>query len=340
MFCYISKGARFETSDFAGHKAKHLVEIVGRPALWHVLNTLSDWGVTKLILPNDLEPELAAYLGGGERWNIKILPSETKMAQEAKVLVLDLNWVGIGLAHNLWEGELADREIRRAYQEDIHGRGQFVDLWAMSGKTFNEIKEDLMKSSTCSDFLFKHEVKRVETDMIFHPIWDMEELVEANMDALSGELPLASCDVQEVSPGVFVGAGTKLSPHAKLIAPVFIGEGCFVGADTVVENSILGSGSHVGKECKVVSSILTSNTYLGPFTQLNEAYGNRNYMQKRGIRQAITITDPFLMSALDEQVKVHRFPSLSSIIEILTWHFKDRFIYPRKRLKTAESINE
>jgi len=91
----------------------------------------------------------------------------------------------------------------------------------------------------------------------------------AGVDILSG-------DGVMIEPGVLIGKGAQIFPGTILRGKTVIGEGCVIGPNSTITDSVVGAGS------KILSSVLTQstvgeNTTIGPFTQLrpNSVVGNR-----------------------------------------------------------------
>ncbi|MBQ8732379.1 MAG: hypothetical protein IJY82_06090 [Oscillospiraceae bacterium] len=79
-----------------------------------------------------------------------------------------------------------------------------------------------------------------------------------------------------IEPGVLIGKGAQIFPGTILRGKTVIGEGCVIGPNSTITDSVVGAGS------KILSSVLTQstvgeNTTIGPFTQLrpNSVVGNR-----------------------------------------------------------------
>ncbi len=62
--------------------------------------------------------------------------------------------------------------------------------------------------------------------------------------------------------GVFIGRDVRIDPSAHIAAPALIGDGCVIGANTVVRGSMLGTGCIVGDEGEVLDSYLAAGVAL------------------------------------------------------------------------------
>lgn len=105
----------------------------------------------------------------------------------------------------------------------------------------------------------------------------------------------------EVSPGVWVGRRTKISPKARLIGPCWIGENVQIGKDVVIgPNSFLEDQVVVDSGCSVENSWVGPNTFLGALTEVKDslAWGNLLINWKSGSH--LLVPDAFLMTSLTE----------------------------------------
>lgn len=68
----------------------------------------------------------------------------------------------------------------------------------------------------------------------------------------------------EIGAGSFIGTGVHLLGNTK------IGEECFVGAFTIIEDSIIGNESNVHSHSVIQHTVMGSNVHVGPFARLRQ----------------------------------------------------------------------
>ncbi|MBU6217310.1 MAG: NDP-sugar synthase, partial [Acidobacteria bacterium] len=89
----------------------------------------------------------------------------------------------------------------------------------------------------------------------------------------------------EVSPGVFVGEGSDISPEAQLVGPAVIGENCLVDAGVRLgEYAVLGTGVRVRTEGELERCVIHDNAYLGERVKLRGTVVGRAADLRRGAR--------------------------------------------------------
>jgi len=70
---------------------------------------------------------------------------------------------------------------------------------------------------------------------------------------------------------VRIGQGARVSPSARLIGMVILGENTMVGDDVIIENSVIGKNCEIARGSKVIESILWDNVRIEKDSSLNRA---------------------------------------------------------------------
>lgn len=110
----------------------------------------------------------------------------------------------------------------------------------------------------------------------------------------------AQLGMQEKTPGVWVGIGTRLSESVKLIAPCWVGRNAFISENvTIGPNAIVEDYSFIDTDAIISNSQVAQNTYIGVETEVNDSFvwGDRLLNWRRGSGQVIR--DPLLLSRFD-----------------------------------------
>ncbi|MBQ2791504.1 MAG: bifunctional UDP-N-acetylglucosamine diphosphorylase/glucosamine-1-phosphate N-acetyltransferase GlmU, partial [Oscillospiraceae bacterium] len=81
-----------------------------------------------------------------------------------------------------------------------------------------------------------------------------------------------------IGPRVQIGADTRILPGTILKGKTAIGEGCVIGPDTVIEDSVIGDGCVINA-CQIEQSRLDENIKIGPFTHVRP-----NSHLKKGVK--------------------------------------------------------
>jgi NDP-sugar pyrophosphorylase family protein len=117
-------------------------------------------------------------------------------------------------------------------------------------------------------------------DSYWSDVGDLDAYRHANFDALAGKVEVSS-DCALLRPGVWIGDGAYVAPTAVLTPPVLLGRGCrvesgarvigpaalgsecTVGADAVVERSVMWRRCSIGAGASVRGAILGSCVLVG-----------------------------------------------------------------------------
>lgn len=102
-----------------------------------------------------------------------------------------------------------------------------------------------------------------------------EQYLKVHQDALDGKVSLKmdrfkSSEGLSVVPPVIIGEGCQIEPSARIGPHAVLGNGCSVGNDSVVENSVLWEGVTIGSDCTVRRSILGNSVTLAEKTEVTD----------------------------------------------------------------------
>jgi len=102
-----------------------------------------------------------------------------------------------------------------------------------------------------------------------------EQYLQVHKDALDRKVSLKTSLIKNsegvsVVPPVLIGENCRIATNARIGAHVVLGNGCSVGNNSVVENSVLWDGVTVGSHCTVRRSILGSSVTLPEKTEVTE----------------------------------------------------------------------
>lgn len=88
------------------------------------------------------------------------------------------------------------------------------------------------------------------------------DLLEANRQALAGEVPGLVLPGVELQPGIRVCRGARVHPRARLVAPVLVGTNAVVERDALVAGSVIGSDVIVAAGSAIRESLVLARTHV------------------------------------------------------------------------------
>ncbi len=253
------------------------LEILGQSIVERTVNRLHSTGVKMVSVVN--EPALASTAG------LRFIPdSLMKHAQKGfdKVLLIR---VGAYAEVNLVEFLQFHREMGVAVTRacDAHGPLDFWVLDALPKKQYGLSMDSLSNGNLPAGYLTKGYVNRLN---------DARDLRRLAVDAFLGRCAIRPSG-QEIKPGVWVDKGARVHRTARIVAPVYIGQGARIRASALVTRC-----SNVERKCVVDYGTAVEDSSILPFTSVGRALelthavvdGNRLVNLSRNI--AITIEDP------------------------------------------------
>jgi len=103
----------------------------------------------------------------------------------------------------------------------------------------------------------------------------------------------------EVTPNVWSGLHSRISPEAKLRAPCWLGKNVFLGAGAIVgPASIVEDGAFIEPGATIVNSLIGPNTFVGRFAEIVDSFALGSTLLNWKTGSSISVPDPFLLCAL------------------------------------------
>ncbi len=139
-----------------------------------------------------------------------------------------------------------------------------------------------------------------------HPEKPLFNTHEGFFAALQAWIPCANTldrvGVREISPGVWTGHHTRISPTAVLQAPCWIGQHCRIEAHAVIAGgSIIENGAVVDQAAEIRASHVGPRTYVGKFADLHESFAWEDTLLNWRSGSLVRVPDPFMLCGLRRQ---------------------------------------
>ncbi|MDF3056457.1 MAG: sugar transferase [Rariglobus sp.] len=104
---------------------------------------------------------------------------------------------------------------------------------------------------------------------------------------------------REISPGIFVGLHSRISPAAQLNAPCWIGDNVFVGPDAVIgPGAILEDRAFIECGAHITRSVVGPETFVGELTLIDQSLASGNLLINWKNRSCLDVPDEFLLCSL------------------------------------------
>ncbi len=99
-------------------------------------------------------------------------------------------------------------------------------------------------------------------------IGDISAYMTCQYDILDNKVNVA-LDSRQISPGVWIGQNVRISPSAKLFAPVYIGDGVSIGDHAQIEHySVVCSDAYIGAHGSLKRAVISRGCHLGQACQI------------------------------------------------------------------------
>lgn len=106
-----------------------------------------------------------------------------------------------------------------------------------------------------------------------------------------------SLEARMIAPGIWVGREHSIHPTARLAAPVYIGDHCWLGREAeLAKGTVLGNDVVIDDEATVSASIVLSNTYVGQLLHVEQKVVLANSISDPLAGETTAVVDPFLIS--------------------------------------------
>lgn len=147
---------------------------------------------------------------------------------------------------------------------------------------------------------------------------------QATLDVLAGKVGGQRPAGTETRPGIWVGDGARVSPHAVIHGPVAIGAGATIGRDVILASSAVGDGSVIRRGARVRHSVVLPRTRVGLAMRLEGSIARgsvlvepeRNASSYMVDTDTLTAIEPRDWGALVRQA-VHGAIALAGLIALL-----------------------
>ncbi|MDO8682545.1 MAG: sugar phosphate nucleotidyltransferase [Armatimonadota bacterium] len=118
-------------------------------------------------------------------------------------------------------------------------------------------------------------------------IGGLDQYQQAVYDSLNGTVNV-SLPGEEISPGVWVGAGCEIDPNAEITGPVVIGNNCKIKSGARIgEYSIIGDNCLIESYAQIQRSVIWGNNYIGSNARLSGCI----ICYRTLIKQSVTVNE-------------------------------------------------
>jgi NDP-sugar pyrophosphorylase family protein len=114
---------------------------------------------------------------------------------------------------------------------------------------------------------------------------------------LTARVRFPSLEARMIAPGIWVGREHSIHPTARMAAPVYIGDHCWIGREAeIARGTVLGNDVVIDDEATVSASFVLSNTYVGQLLHVDQKVVLPGSISDPISGETTAVVDPFLIS--------------------------------------------
>jgi hypothetical protein len=253
--------------------------LVDRSVVQYVVELLTIQGITRFdLVLDESAAEVEAMLGDGSRWGVAIhyhlMSHDSKPFAGIRAIdgidseeILLLTHVDYLVDVGVFPSSI---ECPRLFVNDGSRPISSTDWtgWAfVQGRDLCSVPPTSTRSSL---FSFWADRATLTSPLDWLELGSDREFLLAQKAILEGRFAAVSRVGREVKPGVWLSRNVKFHDTSTLLAPVYIGEDCLIGARVQIgPNVVVGTGSVIDDGTSVVDALILPHTYAGPGLELN-----------------------------------------------------------------------
>lgn len=312
-----------------------LLPLFDKPFLQHVLEFLAEKGIKRFeVISSHLSDKVNSLVGDGRRWGVSVhhhlVKNQAAAYRTVKQIARASDNSGIILADgSCWPFlEFGDDMFERFKQGPELYYGSSSDQgeeknnflwsgWALTtSQSLAQMPDDLNQDGLCEFLNNFPTVNRIAvTRQPQLNIQSIDKLFYCYFDLLNKNRTDFALKGNEAEKGIWLDRNVSLHPSAQLIAPVWIGENCYIG-----KGVRLGPYCSVGSDCMISENSILEKTivfpgsFVGESLELQETLVDRNCMVNRRLNSELVVTENFILSSLTKgSLNAGRAPFLSRL---------------------------
>ncbi len=264
-------GATESTGDQAVASRLALADVLGRPAVHHLLRHLQKQNVSEAAVISDQAMPSLANSARREQFAVNFAVAEAvQLWRAAEEAFIDLAQKGAEEILIVRMGPYCEMDLDSLLQAHLDNRthatraldqlGAPMDVFVVSASRRNE-----------AAFLFRHRMGETRSRCgswrfrgYHNALATAHHLRCLAVDALLGENSIVPLG-EEVRPGIWIGPGAQVHARARILAPAYIGENARIRCNAVVTRcSVVEHHAEIDYGTVVEDATVLPYTYVGP----------------------------------------------------------------------------
>jgi len=320
-----------------------LHDVLGRPVVHRVMERLAAYGVTDTVVVSQAAMPPLARAARDFRSATKFLHvPEGQLWRAAETVFAEHAQAGAEEVLLLRLGGYAEFAVEEFLQHHLDARAR-VTRAALPGGGDLDIM--LIAASRRNDaaFLFRHELRasRIPCQRwllrgYWNPLETAADLRALALDALMQRIALSPAG-EQIRPGIWAAAGSRIDRGARVLAPAFIGERARVRASAVItRGSVLEHHAEVAAGTVVENSTVLPYSSIGAFLDVAHSVVGARRLVHLPRNLEMEIADPRLIDTFSPHAPLRMLSAAASLAALLPAQMLRRFFAPSHREAPAE----
>jgi len=161
-----------------------------------------------------------------------------------------------------------------------------------------------------------------------HPEWRLFDSYADWFSALLNFIPLARTPdrvgIRELSSGVWASHAARISRHASLEAPCFVGRNVIVGPHAVVgPGAVIEDGALIDRGASVIQSCVGADTFVGRYAELTDSVALGETLVNWKTGSITPVPDRFLLCSLRRSHDAEAAPLLGELSQLCSRNLEE-----------------
>ena len=245
-----------------------LLDVLGAPVLHRVADRCLRFGIDDITVVSDLPPAALPFARQAMRRDLKWVTGTEKSGwRVCEDVFSDYAQAGADLVIVRRVGPYAEFDLEKLIQFHLDQRSRVTRVVDADG----DLGTFAISASRRNDaaFLFRHQLQQSRVTPVdfdcegyVNRLRGAADLRQLARDAFRQKITITP-QGREVRPGVWVGDGARIHPHARVVAPAFIGAWAKLQAASVITR-----GSAVERHAHVDCGTVIEDATVLPFTAI------------------------------------------------------------------------
>ena len=329
------------TSAVNGGGPLIFADVLGRPALHHVVTSLMRQGVNDVsVLSETGMPSLTGAARQAHSALNFLVTDASQFWRTAENTFLDFAQSGADEVLVLRVAPYVELDVDGFLQAHLDQgthvtrashRGRALDMFVVTASRRND-----------AAYLFRHQLRECRSRCAMwpvrgylNPLQTPQELRCLAVDALLGENAIQP-EGEQVRPGVWVASGALVHPRARVLAPAYVGERAKVRANAVLTRcSVVERHSEVDFGSVIEDSTIAPYTYIGPGLDICRSVVGSRHVASIDHSVEVEIGDARLVDALPSSAGLRALVHAASLAAFLPALFARGLARSTRRGKLA-----